>query len=63
MTAKSEIFKDRHGEYRFHLKAGNGEVIATGEVYKTKVSAVKGIESIQKDAAGAAVVDLTAEDA
>jgi len=37
MAAKFEIIKDRRGEYRFHAKAGNGEIIATSEGYKTKV--------------------------
>jgi hypothetical protein len=31
MAGKLEIFKDKRGEYRFHLKAANGEVIATSE--------------------------------
>jgi hypothetical protein len=29
--AKFEIFKDKRGEFRFHLKAANGEVIASSE--------------------------------
>jgi uncharacterized protein YegP (UPF0339 family) len=37
----------------------NGQVIAVSEGYKTKTSANKGIESIKKLAAEAAVVDLT----
>jgi uncharacterized protein YegP (UPF0339 family) len=39
MARKFGIFKDKRGEYRFHLRATNGEVIATSEGYKTKASA------------------------
>jgi uncharacterized protein YegP (UPF0339 family) len=41
------------------LKAANGEIIATSEGYKTKASAKNGIESVQKNAPDATVVDLT----
>jgi len=59
MAGKFEIIKDKRGEYRFHLKAANGEIIATSEGYKTKASAQNGIESVQKNAPGATVEDLT----
>ena len=36
MAGKFEVYKDKAGEFRFRLKAGNGEVIATGEGYKSK---------------------------
>ena len=39
MAAKFEIIKDKRGEYRFHLKAANGEIIASSEGYSTKASA------------------------
>ncbi len=52
MAAKFELYKDKSGEFRFRLKAGNGEVIATSsESYKTKAGALNGIESIKKNAA------------
>ena len=60
MSGKFEIIKDKRGAYRFHLKAANGEIIASSEGSKTKASAQNGIESVQKNAPGAAVVDLTA---
>ena len=47
------------GEYCFHLKPANGEIIAMSEGYKTKASAQNGIEGVQKNAPGATVVDLT----
>jgi uncharacterized protein YegP (UPF0339 family) len=59
MAGKFEIYKDSRGEYRFRLKAGNGEIIATGESYKTKAGAENGIKSVQTNAAGATVVDQT----
>jgi uncharacterized protein YegP (UPF0339 family) len=47
---KFEIYKDKSDEFRFRLKAGNGEVLATsGEGYKQKASAKNAIESLQKD--------------
>jgi uncharacterized protein len=59
MAAKFEIFKDKGGEFRFNLKAGNGEVIASSEGYASTASAQNGIESVKKNAADAVVVDLT----
>lgn len=59
MAGKFEIFKDAKGEYRFRLKAGNGEVVATGEGYASKSGAIKGTEAVQRAADGASVVDTT----
>ena len=43
------------------LKAGNGEVIATSEVYASEASCLKGVASVQKNAPVAAVEDQTVE--
>ena len=52
MAGKWELYTDKGGEFRFRLKAGNGEVIAlSSEGYKSKASALNGIESIRKNAA------------
>lgn len=59
MPGKFEITKDKRGEYRFRLKSTNGQVVAVSEGYTTKASATKGIESVKKLAADAAVVDLS----
>jgi uncharacterized protein len=59
MAGKFEIYKDAKGEYRFRLKAGNGEVVAVGEGYATKSGAINGTEAVQRAADGAEVVDLT----
>lgn len=54
---KFEVYLDKKGEYRFRLKARNGEIIATGEGYKSKASCLNGIESIKKNAPEAEVVE------
>ena len=59
MAGKFELYKDAKGKFRFRLKASNGEIIAVGEAYESKASAKNGIESVQKNATGATVVDLT----
>jgi uncharacterized protein YegP (UPF0339 family) len=46
-------------DFRFHLKAANGEIIASGQGYKTKAAAEKGIESVKTNAAAAKVDDHT----
>jgi uncharacterized protein YegP (UPF0339 family) len=50
MAGKFEIFKDKKGEFRFRLKAGNGQIILTSEGYKSKSSCKNGIESVRKNA-------------
>jgi len=51
MAAKFELYKDAKGEFRWRLVASNGQAIASGgEGYKTKASAVNGIESVKKNA-------------
>jgi uncharacterized protein YegP (UPF0339 family) len=54
-----ELYQDKSGKFRFRLKASHGEIIASGEAYESKASAKKGMESVQKNTAGATVVDLT----
>ncbi|MDR2039053.1 MAG: DUF1508 domain-containing protein [Bacteroidales bacterium] len=56
MAAKFEIFVDRKKQYRFRLKAPNGEIIAVGEAYETKAACLKGIKSIQKNAPVAEII-------
>jgi hypothetical protein len=55
---KYEIYQDKAGEYRFRLKAANGEIILTSEGYKAKSSAKNGIDSIQRNA-DSEIVDQT----
>ena len=58
---KFEVYVDKAGEFRFRLKAGNGEIIGTGEGYKKKASCLNGIESIRKNAVDAKIDDAREE--
>jgi uncharacterized protein YegP (UPF0339 family) len=49
MAGKFEIFKDKKGETRFRLKAGNGQIILASEGYKRRASCTNGIESVRKN--------------
>lgn len=42
-------YTDKAGEWRFHLKAGNGEKILHSEGYKTQASCDNGIASVRKN--------------
>ena len=53
---KFEVYTDKAGEFRFRLKARNGQIIAVGEGYKKKTSCLNGIESIKKNAPEAELV-------
>ncbi|MBR4627324.1 MAG: YegP family protein [Ruminococcus sp.] len=58
---KFEIYKDKAGEFRFRLKARNGEIIAASEGYVKKDSCKNGIESVRKNAPDAPVIEPEAE--
>lgn len=47
MAGKFEIYADKAGEFRFRLKASNGQIVLSSEGYKSKASAMKGAESVQ----------------
>ena len=55
---KFELYQDKAGEYRFRLKAKNGEIIATGESYKAKASCLNGIDSIKRNAPESPVIKI-----
>ncbi|MBQ9544137.1 MAG: YegP family protein [Clostridia bacterium] len=57
---KFEVYTDKAGEFRFRLKATNGEIIATSEGYKAKKSCLNGIESVKKNAPEAPIVEVEA---
>jgi uncharacterized protein YegP (UPF0339 family) len=57
MAAKFEIFMDRKKQYRFHLRASNGEVIAASQAYENRAACIKGIKAIQKNAPAAVISD------
>ncbi len=54
---KFEIYKDKAGEFRFRIRATNGNILASSEGYKAKASAQNAIDRIKSDAATAPVVD------
>jgi uncharacterized protein YegP (UPF0339 family) len=58
--AKFEVYKStsKDGGFRWRMRANNGEIIASGQKYKTKASCKKGIASIKRTAAKAGVVDI-----
>lgn len=47
MAGWFELSNSSDGQFRFVLKAGNGEVILTSELYKTRAAAQNGIASVQ----------------
>ena len=53
---KFEVYQDKSGEFRFRLKAANGQIVATGESYKQLSGCLSGIESFKKNAPDAELV-------
>tara|TARA_R110002051_G_scaffold104634_1_gene177434 strand:- start:1482 stop:1667 length:186 start_codon:yes stop_codon:yes gene_type:complete len=57
---KFEIKKSSNGKFYFNLRSkGNGEVIATSEMYNAKQSCKNGIEAVKRDASNAEIIDLS----
>ncbi len=54
---KFEMYADKAGEFRFRLKATNGQVIAVSEGYVAKKSCENGIASVKKNAVDAPIVE------
>lgn len=48
MPGKFEVYKDKSGEFRFRLKAANGQNILGSEGYAKKASCMNGVESVKK---------------
>jgi len=59
MAGKFELFTDTSGQFRFRLKAGNSEIIATSEAYTSKGGAENGIRSVKENAPAAGTDDQT----
>ena len=49
------VVKETASGIKFNLVAGNGQVIATGEVYESKATCLNGIESVKKNAPDAEI--------
>ncbi|RAG82186.1 DUF1508 domain-containing protein [Streptacidiphilus pinicola] len=60
MSAHFEVYQDKAHQWRFRLKAGNGEVVASGEGYPTKANAERGCEAVKRAAAEADIVEAKA---
>ena len=54
---KFEVYKDKAGEFRFRLKARNGEIIGVSEGYAAKASCLNGVASVQKNAPDADIAE------
>ena len=61
MSARFDVFKDKAGKFRFHLRAANGEIIVASQSYSDKKLAMKGINSVVKNAPIAKIEDMTVE--
>lgn len=57
MPGKFEVYKDKAGEFRFRLKAENGQNILGSEGYSAKASCMNGIKSVQKNSQDTARFD------
>ncbi|MEV4565543.1 DUF1508 domain-containing protein [Nonomuraea sp. NPDC049419] len=63
MAGKFVITEDEQGGYRFALVANNGQTLAVGEGYPSKVACVNGIETLRRNAPEAAIEDRTTSQA
>ena len=50
MSAIFDLSKSKNDKFYFNLKAGNGEIILTSEMYEAKASAIQGMESVKANA-------------
>lgn len=54
-SPKFEVYTDKSQEFRFRLKARNGQIIAVSEGYKSLKSCLNGVESVAKNAVDAKI--------
>jgi uncharacterized protein len=59
MAARFVIKKGTGGKFRFSLLAGNGQLVATSELYETRAACMNGIRSLKRLAVDAPIEDLT----
>ncbi|MEI2642398.1 MAG: YegP family protein [Candidatus Nanopelagicales bacterium] len=57
-SGKFELYTDKSGEWRFRLKAVNGQTIAASQGYASKENALNGIDSVRRNAAEAELVEV-----
>jgi hypothetical protein len=58
MAYRFEVFKDKSDKFRFNFKAPNGQIMFSSQSYSSKSSAMKTIESLQKNVSDADVVEV-----
>ena len=58
MATRFELYEDTTGEWRFRLKAANGEIIAQSEGYSSKQGARDGIKSVKENAVIAEIIEF-----
>ncbi len=49
MAGKFEIKQSANGKFHFNLKAGNGQIILSSEMYESKSACQNGVESVRKN--------------
>ena len=59
--AKFEVYPDESGEYRFRLRARNGQIIAVSQGYKSKEGCMRGVRSVKANAPTARIILLEEE--
>ena len=59
---KFELYKDKAGEFRFRLKATNGQIIATSEGYKSIYGCQNGVESVRRNSVEPKIVVIEAKE-
>lgn len=59
VESRFELKTSKNGKFFFNLKATNGQVIGTSEMYESEASRKNGVESVQKNAPDATVDDTT----
>ncbi len=58
LNPKFEIYESKNGEFRFRLRARNGQIIASSEGYKALASCKNGVESVKKNASEAEIEEV-----
>lgn len=54
--ARFKIFQDVAGEWRWHLLASNGRIVAQGESYRSRRDARRGVEAVRRAATDAVAI-------
>ena len=63
MPGKFVVQKNKKGEFHFNLVSTNGQIVATSQRYATKQACMRGVASVRKLAADAALQDLSSPEA